>query len=265
MPLTSSNGDQNMGSVGEWVYIVASPNQAMMKYQTSTDVWGYVNQAPDKIEAAGLGIVGTRMYYVSYAPKDGAGVLKYDSATDAWTQGNKIPTTRTLGSSSGEGGASAGVSGDRIYVFGGRYPTSYSVTKGNEYYNTATDTWGTGNQMPSSRWGAGVAASSDGSRMFVAGGRDPPTNYDKLEIYTVATDSWVTGNDMPTTRMYTQATMHGTVMMVSGGEAVPGYAATAVFEAYETTTDSWTTKEALPVARRGIPRGIPFSRQQLIC
>jgi hypothetical protein len=70
----------------------------------------------------------------------------------------------------------------RIYVIGG-YP-SYDEVRLNQIYDSETDTWGSGSQMPTARHSLGVAVVND--RLYAIGGGSTNLNvrqYDENEQY----------------------------------------------------------------------------------
>jgi N-acetylneuraminic acid mutarotase len=133
----------------------------------------------------------------------------YDALTDTWTDLTPMPT--------GVSDYTSAVIDDKIYVMGGR---SGSVTAENistQIYDTETDTWSNGAQIPSIVFNAAAGATSGEfapKRIYVMGGIDyskrvseelpslysPEVTSSLTQIYEPETDTWTTGDPMLTAR-----------------------------------------------------------------
>lgn len=165
-----------------------------------------------------------------------------------WSAGRPSPVLR-------EYAATVALNG-KLYVMGGQR-TDSSVIPGPstnllEIYDPATDTWTTGNPMPTARMGL-VAAVANG-KIYAIGGRTD--GFSTSAVATVeqldpATGLWTTRNPMQTARYFaagaTLPTPVGDQIVVAGGES-SGLLLASV-EQYNPLANAWSGLNALPTAR----------------
>jgi len=139
--------------------------------------------------------------------------------------------------------------GDKIYVIGGwDYSTILSKL---EIYDTATNTWATGADMPTARFG--LTSSAVGDKIYVIGGYGSGnvSYLNKLEIYDTATNTWATGADMPTERRELTSNAVGDKIYVIGGNNGDSL---NKLEIYSITSDQYPSNSL--VFKNGSVKGI---------
>lgn len=172
----------------------------------------------------------------------------YDRAADLWTVRAPMPTLRTAL-------AAAATKKGKIYVFGGS-PEShgYGSLTTVEIYDPATDTWTTGEPMPTARTGHKAVTGPDG-RIYLIGGYslDHGGHLNVLEIYDPAANTWTTGSPMPTARQQFGAALgaNGKIYVIGGSDEWRSGIMTTV-EIYDTATDSWSVGSPMPTPRDGL-------------
>ncbi len=129
-------------------------------YEPATDTWTQKGTMPALRSAGFTSVVDGKIYcFGGYAFSD---VDEYDPVTDTWTEKANMLTYRI--------GLSTSVLDGQIYAIGGYiygvpdYPGVTTV----EIYDPATDTWTTGPDMPTGRWG--LRTSVVDGKIYVIGG-----------------------------------------------------------------------------------------------
>ena len=145
-------------------------------------------------------------------------------------------------------------SNGKLYLMGG-YPQNRVTARTVQIYDTATDTWAYGPQLPLPN-NHGMAASVNG-KIYLIGGQlnadDPPgTNSYVNTVYELdpAIGVWVTRAPMPTARSGIAAAVVGNRIYVFGGEEPDKTFDNT--EAYEPEKDRWLKLAPMPTARHGL-------------
>ena len=157
-----------------------------------------------------------------------------------WTTAAPIPTKR-------EGYGAAEVGGIFYYI-AGYIPGDSTI---NEAYDPSTDTWTTKASLPDTARAETVAV-SDGSYVYLIGGRTVSLVGKDLWRYNPATDSWTSLASMPTARAteHMAAYYNGKIYVVGGRTAsAPGSGALATVEIYDIASNTWSAGTAMPAAR----------------
>jgi hypothetical protein len=182
-------------------------------YDPSTDTWE-TKKGADFGGYFCANVVNDKLYVMGGALQNLPPIMVrtqnmvYDPLSDSWTNLTPIPV--------GVLKYASGVIDDKIYVIGGLnfegVPQNLTQT-----YDTETDTWSTGAQIPSVVFDAAAGATSGEfalKRIYVVGGIDyskrvseglpslysPEATSDLTQIYDPETDTWTTGAPMLTAR-----------------------------------------------------------------
>jgi N-acetylneuraminic acid mutarotase len=115
--------------------------------------------------------------------------------------------------------------------------------------SNTSNTWTTGQAMPTARGYAGVAAI--GSKIYVLGGYGAAGVLNTNQVYDTVANTWTTLAPMPTARWtVTAAAVNGIVYAIGGDTGLNGFQ--TVVEAYDPVTNTWTTKSPMPTARNSV-------------
>ncbi len=263
-PMPVALGEVAAGLVGGKLYVVGEGSTATLAYDGAAKTWTSAGLAtrpfPGNHHAAE--VVGGKLYLFGGLGSGSEGKVQiYDPVANQWTEGAPMPFAA--------GSSSSAVIGGQVYVAGG-IVGSATTTQAARYI-PATNTWQAVASMPQGRNHA--AAESDGTRMFVFGGRGlgsgngnvVANGFNTVQIYNPASNTWVSSQDpgstlapLPQARggMGTAVFANGE-FWVMGGETLDGPGATAndVYkrvDVYNPTSNSWRAGPALPTARHGI-------------
>ncbi|MFZ7137264.1 MAG: Kelch repeat-containing protein [archaeon] len=133
-------------------------------YDPTTDTWSIAKQIPIAVTAHASAVVDDKIYIIGGSLELTHNQI-FDPKTNTWTTGASLPT----GVDSAAAGAIPDSSGaQKIYVIGGKI--SLDAVNLNQIYDPQTDTWTTGNKMPTSRYALGVAVLNN--TLYAIGGRE---------------------------------------------------------------------------------------------
>jgi len=127
-------------------------------------------------------------------------------------------------------------------------------------YDSKTDTWTVGPDMPTAR-GALTAQFLDG-KMYALGGFGGGT-LSVNEVYDPKTNTWETKSKMPTPREHLASAVLDDQLYVIGGRG--GQLNLNHNERYDHQTDSWETLEPLPTARSGLTASVLSGAIFVLC
>jgi len=257
-------GEVACGVVDGVLYVVGEGNDKTYAYDLLTESWA-TNRAkrPYAGHHHGAEVVGGRWYLIGGLGSGAGKVQIYDPQLDAWSLGADLPW-------SGGSVATAAIDG-RIHACGGIVG---STTKDFlAVYDPTLDTWTSLASMPAGQGRNHAAAGTDGSKLYVFGGRglgSGPGNwvangFADVQIYDPATDTWETSLDagstlapMPIGRGGTgRAVFYQGEFYVMGGETLSGPGAEpgnvySRVDVYDPATNTWRLEAPLPTARHGI-------------
>ncbi|MFI5399917.1 MAG: Kelch repeat-containing protein [SAR324 cluster bacterium] len=175
---------------------------------------------------------------------------EYDPATSSWkTQDSPIRLNRI---------GPAAAAGDNIYIFGGLFGVTSKDAAGAVTiqtrasplfwrYTPKINTWAVQGYMPLPRSGAAACAVRD--RIYVLGGINGDTVFNRLDIYATAADRWSVGAPMPTARAYAACAVVNNRVLVFGGQTAGAAAVTGGVDEYAPEENAWTARAPAPTAR----------------
>ena len=198
----------------------------------------------------GLEVVGQKLYLIGGIGSGSEGRVQiYDTALDQWSLGAPMPWNA--------GSCVTALIDGKIYVGGGVLQAGGTASNF-AVYDPALDVWTSLGTMPTPVNHA--AAGTDGSQMYVFGGRQgddvPQPGFNDVQVYDPVADIWRTSAAgevaaMPLPRGGTgRAVWLDGVFWVIGGED-----ATNVFgdvQVYAPLTDTWRVDAPIPTPRHGI-------------
>ena len=258
-----SIGEVACGIVDGQMFMVGEGSSKTYSYDISEDVWDDSLAArPFAGNHHGCEVIGTDMYLIG-GLGGGAGRLQiYDTVSDSWSLGQDMPWNA--------GSVSTALINGRIYAAGGIVGSS--TVRNTAVYDPMLDQWTTLAQMPDATKVNHAAAATDGSKLWIFGGRGganvPQPGYDVVQVYDPVTDTWETSNDVGTALMPLPDGRGGTgrsvfyegEFYVFGGEtsnsdpnplATPDKVFPQVY-AYNATTNTWRDENDMVTPRHGI-------------
>jgi parallel beta-helix repeat protein len=142
--------------IGGCQYVPISDNLDVNEvYDPATDSWTTKTPIPTGVEGYASAVVNNKIYIFGGAVGITLNQI-YDPETGTWSYGASLPT----GVDFAAAGATTGVAAPkRIYVIGGKQ--NLDPVNLNQIYNPETDTWNTGNSIPTPRFSLGVAVVND--------------------------------------------------------------------------------------------------------
>jgi len=169
MPTKKRNFDANV--VDSMIYCIGGyPNQSEFEapsfpavldrnevYDTTTDSWTTKAPIPIPVYAYQSVVLDNKIYILTGGPYESNYNQIYDAQSDTWSSGENLPTTIR---SAAVVATSGNMAPKRIYVIGGF--TGFVTAVNTTYvYDPEADEWSEGAQMPTSRYGVGVAVIND--------------------------------------------------------------------------------------------------------
>jgi len=262
-PMTAARTGLAVCVVGEKLYaiggydgssmVVGKGNRdAVEMYDPSANGWQSKRPLPSGRYNSAMEAVNGKIYSFGGISDIGKGtyfkeVLEYDPGQDSWSNISAIP-----GGIKGQV-ESAAVNG-RVFLFGGDYEDNRSqlwVNKNYEY-DVATGGWSARRAMPVTRGDFGACAVGD--RIYIFGGWDNGSYFDKIDVYNTTDDSWTSEN--PTTmkrRDFGLASLNGCIYLVGGLDEHGNKIGTV--ERYDPVNGTVTRLTDMPAGRCGLAAG----------
>ena len=207
----------------------------------------WVSKAPMQVARGNLGVavVNGKIYAIGGSTESGLNAYsvgidykakgwvadtneEYDPATDTWTFKTPMPTPRY--------GFAIVAYQNKIYCIGGasnfQPPNGFYgaiLTRANEVYDPATDTWETKAAMPTAR--VGLKANVVNDKIYLIGGY-PNRTFN--EVYDPTMDSWSTKEPMPTGASYYASAVFDNEIYFIGG-----YGSGSLNQIYNPETNKW--------------------------
>ena len=263
-------GEVAAGIIGNKMYVVGEANPSTTVYNLSTNTWTAQNiaQRTYKGNHHAAEVINNKFYlFGGLGASGGNNKLQiYNPATNSWSLGADLPF--------GAGSSSTALINGKVYLAGGIVYTGSTGSTTNRLvvYDPSTNTW-SADKAPMPQGRNHAAAATDGSKLYVFGGRGPGSGddnvvangFDTLQIYDPATNTWQSSDDagstlapLPQARGGTgKAVYYNGEFYVMGGETINGAGATAnnVYDRvdiYNPTTNTWRLGTSMPTARHGI-------------
>jgi N-acetylneuraminic acid mutarotase len=211
--------------------------------------WATLTSCPNEhAETAGVAVGGS-LYVVGGGPGQTGIVDAYDPIANSWTSkaGMNVPR--------GDSGVAA--ESGIIYVAGGLNGSNASIAD-LDMYNTATNAWTAGAQMPGGPRYHFPAVAVNGIVYAIGGWQSAGQGValNRVEAYNPGSNSWTTVSSMPTARGGQAAAYLNGLIYVAGGCNGTCSSALNTVEAYDPVANSWTTKQALNVGRTQTAAGV---------
>ena len=182
------------------------------------------------------------------------------SDANFWVQQTEVPTSRN--------GVARAVVGGKIYIIGGvpysnKGGPGWSALPTVEIYDTLTNTWRKGADLPTPRIAAQAAAFA--GEIYVFGGysrgKVRGTKQHKIvEVYDPQTDTWTRTRDMPTLRSgFKTAVLDGKIYAIGGAildRQRDVEVATDLVEAYDPLANRWEKRASMPTKRYWIDAAV---------
>jgi len=137
-----------------------------------------------------------------------------------------------------------------IFVIGGATGKTNSTFTTNLVlkYSPSTNAWTTATTLPTALHSVGVVTLNN--KIYVIGGGDAITVFNKVQVYDPAADNWTTRAVMPTARDVLSVIVYdGKIYAIGGIVNNNPFTASTTVEVYDPTTDSWSTTASLNQAR----------------
>jgi N-acetylneuraminic acid mutarotase len=210
-------------------------------YDPATDIWQTEAAMPTARCEMNAETVNGKIYVTGGRTADAYSTVNiteiYDPASNLWIRGAAMPYPVVLYASA--------VVDNKIYVIGGQdeFITGDPNVAFNQIYDTATDTWSLGAEMPVPTWQAAAGATTGAAapkRIYVVGGSVSfGAGSNQTYAYDPETDVWNSAASMPTARYSAAVAVVNDLLYVIGGGQVLGMGVLATNEQY--TPMGWFT------------------------
>jgi len=224
--------------------LVALPNTVTVR--AAEDSWTTLEPMPTAETGLGAAVVNGKIYVVGEEVN-----YEYDPSTNSWTTKTPMPVPRA--------GFGVAVYLDRIYVIGGGYGVypNRTVTRVNEVYDPATDTWETKTSMPTNR--SGMCANVVDGKIYVIGGRtgEQYSTVDLNEVYDPETNMWTTKEPIPYPVVgYASAVVDGKIFVLGGQDEYHDPMNLDLTQIYDPETNTWSQGTPIPTATVAAAAGV---------
>jgi hypothetical protein len=235
--------------VGEDLYVISglstggTPVNTVRRYNATTNVWTSRADIPVGSEAPAAAFFGGKIYVA-----DGASTAFhiYHVATNTWSGGppRPVPTDSY--------GAAAGAFNGNVYVVGGSFPPTTTLS----IYNISSNSWSAGPDAPSHYQLGGYA--QIGQFLYMIGSFPDPDGVNSTVSMRLdmATNTWSTGPVWTPARADFALAATGTKLIAIGGDSEGGGLFDASAQVDELDTSAWPGGAWVPS-----PDNLPSPRQ----
>jgi N-acetylneuraminic acid mutarotase len=237
-------------TINDQVYFVAGCSDNtwppfFYKYEPANNTWTKMANLPGSTQNLSLATVNGKIYAIGGDPIRNTN-FEYNPETNTWRTLAPMPTGRQH--------IDCGIFENKIYVIGGLdnwiNPDSGTISKKNEVYDIATNTWSEKTAIPSLRNNPAIV--SIDSLIYVIGGGGSETNIwtniATVECYNILTDTWEQKNDLPYPVFKPAAiVMHNNIIVMGGIATINGQdSCLNKVLLYKAETDEWQEITPLP-------------------
>lgn len=214
-------------------------------YDPNTNTWSRKADVPVVLQNLALAASNDKIYAIGGDPVRNTN-FEYNPETNTWKTLAPMPTARQH--------IDCGVFENKIYVIGGLDswidPDSGTISKKNEVYDIASNTWSEKAEIPSLRNNPAIVALD--SLIYVIGGGGSETNIwtnlATVECYNVKTNTWVQKNNLPYPVFKPAALVINNNIILFGGIATINGKDSCLNKTllYKAETDEWQEITPLP-------------------
>ncbi|MED4787094.1 kelch repeat-containing protein [Bacillus atrophaeus] len=212
--------------------------------QTSTEAnkeWTMQASLPQDRTSAATAVVDGKIYVLggTYKGKTTDTNYMYDPNNNTWIQKKSMPIAVSS--------TSVAVVGKKIYVIGGvSWDPAFSYRKTVLIYDTQSDSWDKGSEIPVEKKIVFSTASVVDKKIYVMGGsyESLSTNY----CYDTETDTWIKKKNIPVPSAgATSQTIDGKIYLIGGGDTsiVSNPKINNTIYEYDPNEDTWLKKQEL--------------------
>jgi N-acetylneuraminic acid mutarotase len=256
-------GEVAGGIIGNKMFMIGEGNDATLAYDFTAGTWTSPGTLSPRIFTGhhhAAEVFNGKLYLIGGLHDGSDGKVQiYDPVADSWTTGATAPFLA--------GSSATAIIGGKIYFAGGIIGSA--TTNKVAVYDLAQNSWSATLLAPMPQGVNHAAAATDGSKLYVFGGRDGGNSvsngFNYLQIYDPVTNTWESSEDAGSTLLplpqarggMGKAVLHAGELYVIGGETTNGPGATAdrVYnrvDIYNPVTKTWRLGNAMPTARHGI-------------
>ena len=208
--------------------------------------WTQVANMPTGVETP-YGVAYKNYFYVfggatTDSPASSVALVqRYNKLTNTWD----IPTTVPYGAFRET--IAALLPNGKIYVAGGQGGSGF--TNAVRWYDPATNTWETKNNLPSI-WADPRMSKLPSGKFIISGGSWSSPRIDTCYIYDPDADTYTLASPLNVARgNHTQVTLaDGRVMALAGNTGPSPYTDISSYEIYDEATDTWTLYNSSPIS-----------------
>lgn len=203
------------------------PTRFTFAYDPQKDKWSFKRPMPRKRGAMAVGVIDGKIYVAGGLPssrEDNFSV--YDPNRDRWKILPPMPTPRNH--------LAVGAIEDKFYAVGGRTTGGDFTLDVVEIFDTISNSWTTGENLPTGRSGMAGVVVNDVLYIFGGEGNEmhPEGVFEENEAFFMEEGIWESCQSMPTPRHGIGADVINDIIYIPGGGPKIGFGVTDVNEAF---------------------------------